>query len=378
MLRKILGVVKSPVFLAAIGVLCLSLLIWFGGPWLGFTSVAGRLLSILVLVIIWATVMQLRQARDARATSELTRGDGAKPGSSDRAPAADRTPGDARALRECFAEAAVFLRRSGKGAGSVYDLPWYAIIGPPGTGKTTLIEKSGLRFPISQRAGVRKVTGVGGTRNCQWWFTDEAILLDTAGRFTTQDSNAQVDRDGWLEFLSLLKSYRRRRPLNGLFVAYSAADLATKSDEALERDALVIRERLDEIQSTLQIALPVYFLITQSDLVAGFTEFFDDLDPEARRQVWGFTFDLSQSERGTAITQFEECLAELTERLAARLMTRLHDERDLQRRIAVVGFPSQFASLEPALAAFLRDVFSSSRFDQALLLREWHTSGGAH
>jgi type VI secretion system protein ImpL len=379
MLRSILGVLKSRTFLIAIGVLCLALLIWVGGPWVGFTSTVGRLLAILVIVVIWALLMQLRQARDARATAELTEGDNKAEGAGGTSAArqAAAAPGaETKALRECFAEAATFLKRSGKGGGSLYDLPWYAIIGPPGTGKTTLIEKSGLRFPVAQRAGARKVTGVGGTRNCQWWFTDEAILLDTAGRYTTQDSNAQVDKDGWREFLSLLKGYRRRRPLNGLFVAFSAADLASKSDETLERDALVIRERLDEIQSTLSIALPVYFLITQSDLIAGFTEFFDDLDQEARRQVWGFTFDVRESERGTAIAQFEKHFDELSERLSARLMTRLHGERDLPRRIAVLGFPSQFASLEARLGAFLRDVFSSSRFERALLLRGVYFTSG--
>jgi type VI secretion system protein ImpL len=113
----------------------------------------------------------------------------------------------------------------------LYQLPWYIIIGPPGSGKTTALINSGLRFPL----GAGKVRGVGGTRNCDWWFTDEAVLLDTAGRYTTQDSHEEVDRAAWRGFLDLLKKHRRRRPINGAFIAISLADLMQQREE--EREA---------------------------------------------------------------------------------------------------------------------------------------------
>ena len=62
-------------------------------------------------------------------------------------------------------------------------------IGAPGSGKTTALVNSGLQFPLAERFGKAAIRGVGGTRNCDWWFTDEAVLLDTAGRYTTQESN---------------------------------------------------------------------------------------------------------------------------------------------------------------------------------------------
>jgi type VI secretion system protein ImpL len=94
------------------------------------------------------------------------------------------------------------------GAAALYSLPWYVIIGPPGAGKTTALRASGMVFPYqnAQGGGVR---GVGGTRNCDWWFTNEAILLDTAGRYTTE----QDDRDEWISFLQFLLRYRSRRPI---------------------------------------------------------------------------------------------------------------------------------------------------------------------
>ncbi|MDO1900820.1 hypothetical protein Q2374_28505, partial [Escherichia coli] len=70
--------------------------------------------------------------------------------------------------------------------------------------------------------GAGAIRGVGGTRNCDWWFTDEAELLDTVARYTTQDSHAQVDKAAWLGFLDLPKTQRKRRAR--LFYISHAAD----------------------------------------------------------------------------------------------------------------------------------------------------------
>src|SRR4029077_13321957 len=116
----------------------------------------------------------------------------------------------------------------------LYNLPWYVFIGAPGAGKTTARITSGLRFPLADRLGREAVRGVGGTRNCDWWFTDEAVFLDTAGRYSTQDSDQSSDAEGWREFLSLLRTYRVRRPLNGVILTISSQDLLTQSDSERE------------------------------------------------------------------------------------------------------------------------------------------------
>ena len=131
-------------------------------------------------------------------------------------------------LRERFEEAVATLKQKRRSGHTLYELPWYMIIGAPGSGKTTALVNSGLNFPLEQRSGKGALRGVGGTRNCDWWFTDEAVLLDTAGRYTTQDSDAGADSAGWSEFLALLRKYRKRRPINGVILAISAQDLMTQ------------------------------------------------------------------------------------------------------------------------------------------------------
>ena len=117
-------------------------------------------------------------------------------------------------------------KRSQRGGHSLYDLPWYVIIGAPGSGKTTALLNSGLKFPLEQRVGKGALRGVGGTRNCDWWFTDEAVFLDTAGRYTTQDSDATVRQRGRGRSSSRCsRKYRKRRPINGVILTISAQDL---------------------------------------------------------------------------------------------------------------------------------------------------------
>ena len=105
-------------------------------------------------------------------------------------------------------EALETLKRSSGKQSFLYELPWYIIIGPPGAGKTTALVNSGLKFPLAGQEGAASIAGVGGTRYCDFWFTEDAVLIDTAGRYTTHDSDAETDRKSWLSFLSLLKDNR--------------------------------------------------------------------------------------------------------------------------------------------------------------------------
>ena len=386
-----MGILKSRAVLVFIGLLLLALLIWFAGPYCAFAdhkpleSVVGRLVAILVIVVIWAVVLQLKQLRSARASGkiakELVAQDGGEEAASGASAASTSTgtatSGDAPQLRKRFEEAINALKKSRrKGGGNLYELPWYVIIGPPGSGKTTVLVNSGLDFPLAQQFGKDALRGVGGTRNCDWWFTDKAILLDTAGRYTTQDSNARADAAGWVAFLQLLRKFRSRQPINGVIVAMSASDLLGADTKEKERHVSAIRARLDEIGRTLRIDVPVYFLVTKCDLVAGFAEFFDDFNQERRAQVWGTTFPIEATESGRAPQEFEKEFRRLLERLQQQVLGRMDRERDPRKRVGVLAFPQQMAVLGPLLNDLLQRVFVVTDFDSQILLRGVYFTSG--
>ena len=381
MVKRITGILKNRWLLSVIGILALGVLIWFGGPLIAISgnvplaSEIARLVVILTIVLIWGVNNLRIQMKVNRANAELAR-DFSQP---DTNVDDSQSEEEIQILRERFEEALQVLKKAGRkqGGDGVYDLPWYIIIGPPGSGKTTALVNSGLNFPLADRFGKEALRGVGGTRNCDWWFTDEAVFLDTAGRYTTQDSQMELDKSAWEGFLGLLKKHRRRRPINGALVAISLSDLMLQSDQERAAHVRAIRRRLQELSKTLEIRFPVYVMFTKCDLIAGFMEFFDDLGADERKQVWGATLPLpADNDSGPTEQVLEAEFNVLLDRINQRMLWRLNQERDLHRRALIFSFPQELASLRETCISFLSDIFRVNRFEDPLLLRGFYFCSG--
>ncbi len=381
---KLFNWLLRPIVLSLFGVIALAVIVWIEGPLLAFAgseplaSASSRWTLIAVLFALWALywfvrwlVARLANVRFAREVREAP----------EPPPGKKESEADVAVLKQRFEEAMKILRTSrvkGRfGSQYVYQLPWYMFVGAPGTGKTTALVHSGLRFPLAERLGKQAIGGVGGTRNCDWWFTDDAVLLDTAGRFTTQDSFAEADKAAWSGFLQLLRKYRPRRPLNGVIVVLSVQDLLQLDDARQAAQASAVRDRLNELYTQLGMRFPVYVVVTKCDLLAGFAEFFDDLGREEREQVWGVTFPFTENATpDQALTDFPAEFSALEKQLQVNVLRRLQQETDTRRRALVYGFPQQFAGLQAALQRFLGEAFSTSRFEHSALLRGVYFTSG--
>ena len=226
-MKKIIGFFKNRIVISIFGLTLLSLLIWFVGPSIKFgeensapfASHVSRLLAILVLVVLWELNNLRVQLQDNKKDRDLLDGLQDKPDEIKIDHTAEQTSEELGQINETFAQALATLKKvkftGGGRRKALYELPWYIIIGPPGAGKTTALINSSLEFPLADQFGKAALQGVGGTRNCDWWFTNEAVLIDTAGRYTTQDSHKVADSSVWEGFLELLKKKRRRRGRRG-------------------------------------------------------------------------------------------------------------------------------------------------------------------
>lgn len=400
-MKKILNILKSPWSIGITGFLAVAGLIWYLGPLIavaGQTPLASDLGRVATIMTIGGAygltqliyyINTLRRNRDMLADLARQAGQGGEGegGGGDQAAREQQkkkkeeeaaSAEEISTLKQGLDEALTVLRKARLGGKTgrtqyLYQLPWYIIIGPPGSGKTTALINSGLRFPL----GAGKVRGVGGTRNCDWWFTDEAVLLDTAGRYTTQDSHEEVDRAAWRGFLDLLKKHRKRRPINGAFVAISLSDLMQQNEDERSAQAVAIKQRVQELHEHFGIRFPIYVLFTKADLIAGFIEFFNDLGQEERAQVWGMTFPMDDPANPKGVVEhFTSELELLEQRLNDRLVARLQEERDPQRRDLIYTLPQQFASLKPVAEKFLKEVFGPSRFEERVLLRGVYFTSG--
>ncbi|MEY4764754.1 MAG: type secretion system rane subunit TssM [Pseudomonadota bacterium] len=363
----------DPRVLATIGLLALAGLLLLGADALRIGMVWGFLLIALVL-FTWIGVWAWRRWQARKAGQAL---EGALEAEADKAVKAAAKQGrqeEVAAVRERMAEAVKLIKSSRlgetSGSAALYELPWYAIIGNPAAGKSSAIVKSGLKFPFADNTE-QVIQGIGGTRHCDWYFTNEGILLDTAGRYSVHEE----DRSEWLGFLDLLKKHRPKAPLNGVIIAVSVAELCgQRSDFAVDL-AIKLRQRVQELTERLEVFVPVYVVFTKADLIAGFVDFFEDRDRSERDKVWGATLPyVTQSTDGKAdaVAQFDEHFDTLFQGLKEASMARMSLHRGEQLPPGVLTFPLEFAALKPTLRTFVNTLFEDNPYQFRPIFRGFY------
>lgn len=353
-----------------IGIVLLCGLIWLFGPLVAIgdqvplASDMARGIAIGVILILWLVSILIAQLRAARRNQMFVTELAAPPATEAPKPG----QGNVAEINQKFQSVLTEMKRSKLGNRKfLRDMPWYVMIGPPGTGKTTALRQSGLHFPIDLSDDIK---GVGGTRNCDWFFTEQAVLVDTAGRYVQQASDPEVDAAEWAGFLDMLKKHRGRRALNGVIVCISMRELLG-SEADLRAHGREIRKRLAELKDRLQIRLPVYLLITKCDLIPGFEPFFADLTTRDREQVWGATLGTDARIDAHALERENRALLGTLEK---RLAARMGEDVQLAERAEIFRFPAQMERAEAPLKALVDTVFGESRYEESPWLRGFYFS----
>ena len=351
-----------------IGIVLLCALIWLFGPLVSVGDMVPladdlvRMIVIAVILVLWLFSLLLAQLRAAK-KNQLFVTELATP---ERPKVAQPGEANVAEINTKFASVLTEMKRSKLGGKKfLRDMPWYVIIGPPGSGKTTALRQSGLHFPIDLSDDLK---GVGGTRNCDWFFTEDAVLVDTAGRYVQQQSDPEIDSAEWLGFLDMLKKHRGKRALNGVILTLSLKELLA-GEASVREHGREIRKRLAELRERLQIQLPVYLMLTKVDLVPGFEAFFGTLPTKDREQVWGATLPTDARIDRTSI---EREVKALLANLETRLTSRMAEDVPLDQRAEVFRFPAQVERLEAPLKLLIDTVFGESRYEESPWLRGFY------
>lgn len=352
-----------------IGLTLLSWLIWIFGPIIAFGEakpLAGegtRMVIIGLLYLFWL-IWWIKAKIKAFRANRMFMADLAPPPPKEFQPGEEELAEVSAKFQNTLAE--LDKRKLGSKK-FLRDMPWYVIIGPPGTGKTTALKQSGLNFPFDLTDDLH---GVGGTRNCDWFFTDDAVMIDTAGRYVEQESRPDVDSAEWLGFLDMLKKHRGARALNGVILTLSVETLL-EGDQAIRTHGREIRKRLAELTERLEIRLPIYLMLTKADLIQGFVPFFEGLSTAEREQVWGATFPTDDKISPSDIGRELSALAANLER---RMVPLLEAEDTLASRAEIFRFPAQIESLSAPLRLLVETIFGESRYEESAWLRGFYLS----
>jgi type VI protein secretion system component VasK len=314
----------------------------------------GTVLVALVLLGYALVLQRLRHRRSSPMAQAILNNSGASPNSISQ-------PGRRAALDDLRKKFQVGINKFSAAGKDLYSLPWYIVVGEPGGGKTEAIRHCNVGFP----PGLQDYTqGAGGTLNMNWWFTNHAILLDTAGRMLFEEAPPGTTSE-WDEFLQLLVKTRSECPVNGMLLVLPADSLITDSADEIEQKATRIAQQLDHIQRALCVRFPVFIVITKCDLINGFREFFDGLtDPQLQHQMlgWSNPQPLDEPFRPVDVDRY---LQSIRQRLVSRCQSLLVDPINtddptasrLNQVDALYAFPDSFVKIAPRLRRYLEMIF---------------------
>ncbi len=266
------------------------------------------------------------------------------------------------------------LRRRGN---PLYVLPWYMVIGKSGTGKTTALTRARLSSPIQKVSQGRPVES---TVNYDWWYFDQAVVIDSAGRFVdAQDMDG--DRAEWELGLDLLARYRPKDGLDGLVLAISADRLATVTKDELIEEGRVVRSRIEQLIQMFGKRFPIYVLVTKCDQLYGFEEWVRQLPDNALEQAMGYLSDEFEGAHGEAqfldgaFTSIGARLQQLRVALVARSgMSAGADGSAVMPELLL--FPNELQGLRSKLEMFLNASLADNPYLERPFLRGLFFSSG--
>ncbi|KVU84770.1 type VI secretion protein VasK [Burkholderia ubonensis] len=436
----------SVVFVAA-----LCLLIWHAAPLLSFgrtapfEPVSSRLVAIglvlAVFVLYWMFRLWQKMRDDEQFLKKMLQFGVKK----EESPAASRLQKVEAIVASALARLKS-MRTGARGPGKLfqgkrylYELPWYITLGSQGSGKTSALLNGGLSFPVAEQMQRAAGALAGHTAAVDWWLTNEAVLIDTAGYYTrhgsssvqdvktpgaksapqpatampgdatavsplkadalgaggkpdssesnaaatssassatmdpvrdgTDDGRQEIDRVEWQGFLGMLRRHRPRAPINGALLSVDLATLVSADEQARIDEAAALRARLAELRRELGIRFPVYLLVTKTDRLTGFAEYFGGLTADSRAQTWGFPLPYGKetvAKEGLRARCHDE-LRQLAGRLTDTVDTRLQDECDSRKRRRLAALPEEFSALAGPLVDMIDRMFLDSRYDDTQL-----------
>lgn len=348
-----------------IGLIAAVLLVWFIFPLVKFgdyaplASAAVRLSVILLLVITWSIINIVLLKKQKK--EENTEDKEADP------LAVQQSLG---LLKQNFKKA---LNMATQGNNwwnrlvkrSHYNAPWYLLMGASQSGRSSLLKNSQLPYPIANES--HQQFEQSKEDYCQWWFSRDAVLIDTQGDFVTQLDEKTLQYKVWIGLLKLLKFYRRSKPVDGVILTLDIHDILKKNEADLTTLAHTFRTQLQTMNKVLGMQALVYVCFTKLDLIAGFEEYVAYLTEQERRKLFGFCFDYQPNK--DAIVQFDGQFNLFVEQLESHFFSQLNQTSDPKKAALIINFVAQLKAIRSVLHKFLFNIFESNQFQQRLAVR---------
>lgn len=227
----------------------------------------------------------------------------------------------------------------------IYALPWYLVVGHPGSGRSTALH--GMSLTWDGDDGPFK-TGAP-TSLCTYWLPKEAAFIEPGATVL----GPQRAPDQLQKLCEELGVARPREPIDGVLLTLNIADFIDLDERGVEDWANGLRRYLIEVNQALRAEVPVYIVITRYDALWGFAEVFQWTPERKKEDPWGFNLPLDTPSQG-ALPRIKEQLDGLNARFENFCLSRLCSEDPPELRIRAF----QHLTEVRALMDKLRQIFS--------------------
>ncbi len=260
-----------------------------------------------------------------------------------------------------FFRALGYLKNS-LGIKDKYSQPWYLMLGISGAGKSSLL-----------RGFTHDDFTEDEDEPLSWWFLKNGVVLDVEGDVFIPNGSP----DNWITVLHLLYRYRGKRPINGIILTIPATELYGKNKLSLEDikyRANYIARKLQFTQNYLGLKLPIYIVITKTDVIPGFQSFCSEMPIRNRGNMLGWSSpfvpdtiynsnilnmafdDLENELNNIRLEIFSESIASATQD-------------------GIFVFPGELLSIKEQLGYYINAIFSSSNGTDGAYFRGFYFTG---
>ncbi len=340
--------------------------------WLQYWPIAAIIVGSLILLVGLYLLFLLWKARRKKAALESAERRAAGVAAMQERSRREADKRVAARMRQSFKEAVSKLKAGVSGRNYRYQIPWFLMVGENDSGKSTLLDNSGLAMPLGRIGGQSDVKSV-----CDWYFYSDGLMINVNGNAFVQSDGSIAGRRIWKHILRQLTKCRPERPIDGIVLTIPATDLLAPLNESHERiyaKADAIYQRLVEAQKETGLCFPVYVVISKCDQITGFREFGASLPERFREQIFGwsspYTLETAFNSRWVdeAINGMDSHIYEMQSETFA--------ENDyLAGRDEMFLFPAEFQKIAEPLKEFMSGVFKQSVYHETIFLRGIYFTG---
>ncbi|MDR2500788.1 MAG: hypothetical protein LBD37_06900 [Treponema sp.] len=255
--------------------------------------------------------------------------------------------------------------QAAKNSRNAHTLPWFALVGEPRSGKSTLLEASGLELLPSTEEN-NPGEDPKNSLPVRMWIGAKAVICDISGKVFF-DRWLDASSAEWVHIIRQLCRRRRRKTLEGIIITIPADALLADDDNLSSKKAILMANELGKLLGESGMRLPCYVIVTKLDLTGGFQEYAGAFTGDLRHQILGFENDTNLFNE-ESFKRFWDALGERLRSGAKQLLFPAEAdggagaESRMDRGGKIWLFPHNFSGLYKNLKTYLEILFGEHNF----------------